>query len=72
MALNAQMRKENEQNKQMRLDEKQRIKELDVKLAQQYVEMVDEQDRKKKAEFQAREDRVNEFMGKLEKGGLAQ
>ena len=36
------MLRENEVNKKIKMDEKQRIKELDVKLAKQYIEMVDE------------------------------
>ena len=32
----------------MKLEKKKEVKELDVKLAKQYIEMVDEQERKKR------------------------
>ncbi len=66
------MLRENEVNKQIRMDEKQRLKLLDVKLAKDYVAMVDAQERKKREEFQAREHRIQEFMGKMEKTVVAE
>jgi hypothetical protein len=66
------MFRENETNKQMRMDEKQRIRELDVKLSKDYIAMVDAQERKKKEEFQAREQRIAQFMGKMEKSVVAE
>ena len=45
------MLRENEVNKKIKLDEKQRIKELDVKLAKDYIAKVDADERKKREEF---------------------
>lgn len=66
------MFRENETNKQMRLDEKQKFKELDVKLAKEYIAMVDAQERKKREEFQAREQKIATFMEKMEKSVVAE
>lgn len=56
----------------MKLDEKQRIKEYDVLLSKAYIAKVDADERKKREEFQAREDRINAFMGKMEKTVIAE
>ena len=45
------MLRENEVNKKIRMDEKARIRELDIRLGLEYVAKVDADERKKRAEF---------------------
>ena len=66
------MKRENETNKQMRVDNKMRQREKDVELCKQAIEIVNEQERKKVEEFQRRERRIQEFMTKLEQGALVE
>lgn len=47
------------------------MRDLDVKLAQDYVKMVDEQERKKKAEMEARDKRQRDFMDRMEATTIA-
>lgn len=42
------------------------MRELDVKLAKEYTEMVDAQERKKREEMEARDKRQRDFMNKME------
>ena len=65
-------KKENAVNKQIKMDEKTRVKQLDVKLAQEYIQMVDNQERKKKEEFQTRIQRQQEFMTLMEKNVVSE
>lgn len=48
------------------------MKDLDVKLAKQYIAQVDEQERKKREEFAAREYRIQTFMTKMENSVVAE
>ncbi|CDW79528.1 UNKNOWN [Stylonychia lemnae] len=66
------MKKENEMNKAIKMENKMKQREQDVMMSKQYVEMVNEQERKKVEEFQKREKKISDFMSKLEKGALAE
>jgi hypothetical protein len=60
------MKEENERNKAIKMDIKQKQRELDVKLANDYIEMRNEQDRKYQEAVQKRSDRVKGFMAIME------
>jgi len=66
------IKRENEINRQMKIDKKQQIKELDVKMANDYIEMVNKQEQAQRDAIQKREDRVKQFMSKMEQGALAE
>ena len=70
--LASQMKVENENNKAMRMAAKQKAREEDVEMGRRYVELVNAQEQKKKDEFQKREDRIKEFMTRVEHGVLAE
>eukprot|EP00347_Sterkiella_histriomuscorum_P021570 403333518 len=67
-----QMKKENEVNKAMKTENKMKQREQDVMMSRKYVEMVNEQERKKVEEFQKREMRIQGFMTKMEQGAIAE
>ena len=48
------------------------MKELDVKLAHDYIRMVDEKDRQYQERLQARADRIKNFMTKMENSVVAE
>lgn len=48
------------------------MRDLDVKLAKDYIEMVDKQEQKQRDALKAREDRVKDFMTRMEQGALAE
>jgi len=66
------MKLENDTNKQLKAQQKEQMRELDVKLAKDYVTMVDRQEQKQREALQARVDRVNDFMHRMEQGALAE
>ena len=47
------------------------MKELDVKLSEDYVKMVDAQELKKRQEVEARDKRCRDFMEKMENSVIA-
>lgn len=65
--LAAEMIEANETNKSLKTQTKMTMKALDVRLCKEYIERVDEQERKKREEIERRETKVKTFMGIMEK-----
>lgn len=66
------MKRENEHNKAIKREAKLKQREEDTRMAREYIEMVDRQERKKIEEFKKREKRINDFMTKMEQGAIAE
>lgn len=66
------MKFENDKNRELKAEQKQKMRDLDVKLAKDYIEMVNNQEQKQRDALKAREDRVKGFMQKMEQGALAE
>ena len=59
---------QNEENKAIRMERKRQEKEYDIQISKEYVARVNAAEQKKRDEFQARADRIQEHMTKAEKG----
>lgn len=63
---------ENQRNKEMQKAEKDRNKLEDIEISKQYIDQLDEQERKKKEEIQRRDNKIRVFMERMEKSVIAE
>lgn len=64
------IKQENEKQEELIRQQKQQMRDLDNKLAEDYIKNEEMKEKKKKAELQKRADQISGFMKKMEQGAL--